>query len=155
MTKLAACVTVVVCASLVLHFLLGLALTPTAAFKGTTAGLDGDWWRELAGVVVRVTTLAGLGCILGFSVAAIGRNTAAALGAGFAYLAIVENLVRALKPQWGRWLITDNAFLLISGESPGSHFTGRGIVGAGVLLACYAGALFAVGLLLFRTRDVT
>lgn len=154
-TKLAACVTVVVGASLVLHLLLGLALTPTAAFKGTTAGMDAEWWREVAGIVSRVTALAALGCVLGFSVAAIGRNTAAALGAGFAYLAIVENLVRALKPQWGRWLITDNAFLFVSGESPGLHFTGRGIGGAGVLLACYAGVLFTAALLLFRARDVT
>ena len=154
-TKLAACLTVVAGAALVLHLLLGLALTPTAAFKGTTAGMDGEWWREVTSVVLRVTALAALGCVLGFSVAAIGRNTAAALGVGFAYLAIVENLVRALKPEWGRWLITDNAFLFLSGESPGLHFTGRGVAGAGVVLACYAGGLFVVACLLFRARDVT
>ena len=153
--KLAACLTVVVCASLLLHLLLGLALAPTAAWKGTTAGMDGEWWRELGGVVSRVTALAALGCALGFSVAAIGRNTAAALGVGFAYLAIVENLVRVLEPQWGRWLLSDNSVVFVSEELPVTYLAGRGIPGAGVVLACYAGALFAASLLLFRARDVT
>ncbi len=153
--KLAACLTVVVCASLLLHLLLGLALAPTAALKGTTAGMDGEWWRELGGVVLRVTALGAVGCVLGFSIAAIGRNTAAALGVGFAYLAIVENLVRVLKPQWGRWLLTDNSVVFVSGELPGTYLAGRGIPGAGVVLACYAGALFAAALFLFRARDVT
>jgi hypothetical protein len=91
--------------------------------------------------------------VIGFAVASIGRNTAAALGAGFAYLAVIENLVRGLRPGWQRWLFTDNAAVFITGGDVSFTFE-RTMLQALVLLAAYAAALFAVGVVMFRARDV-
>ena len=41
------------------------------------------------------------------------RNTGAALGIGFVYLVIVESAVRALRPRWQPWLLSDNAAALV------------------------------------------
>ena len=51
--------------------------------------------------------------LLGFGVANLLRNTAAAFGFGFVYFAIVENVVRALRPHWQPYLLTDNAVALL------------------------------------------
>ena len=150
--KLCACLIVVSVVALVLHVLLALALLPAAAFRGSTSGFD---LGETSAVVLRVIALADIGAVLGFALAAIGRNTAAALGAGFAYIAIVENVVRAWKPNWSRWLITDNAIFFVSGDPPIFEFGDRGVTGAGALLAAYALGLFVLAAALFRARDVT
>lgn len=150
--KLLACLIVVSLAALVLHVLLALVLLPAAALRGSTTGFD---WGETAGVALRVVALAGIGAVLGFALAAIGRNTAAALGIGFAYLAVIENLVRALKPAWSRWLVTDSSVLFVSRERAFFELGDRSPTEAGVLLAAYAFGLFLVAAALFRARDVT
>lgn len=63
-----------------------------------------------AGRGVLLVVLVGL---LGFGVANLLRNTAAAFGFGFVYFAIVENVVRALRPHWQPYLLTDNAVALL------------------------------------------
>ena len=150
--KLLACLAVLSVALVVLHSLLGLALAPTAALRGSTSGVD---WEETIAVVLRVVALADIAAVLGFALAAIGRNTAAALGVGFAYLAIVETLVRAWKPAWSRWLIADNAILFVSGEVTVFETGKRDLVEAGLVLLCYSLGSFLVATALFHKRDVT
>ena len=150
--KLIACLIVLAVAVLALHLLLGLALLPSAALRGSTSGVD---WGETIAVVLRVTALAGIAGVLGFALAGIGRNTAAALGIGFAYLAIVETLVRAWKPAWSNWLIADNAVLFVSGEMTVFGVEQREPIEGAVVLLVYSLAAFAVAAVLFRTRDVT
>ena len=96
----------------------------------------------------------GLGAAIGFAIASVARNTAAALGVGFGYTIVVENLVRGLRPHWTRWLLGDNAVVFITRTSDGMPFH-RSAVWAGVLLAVYAGALVVAALFVFRARDVT
>ena len=151
-TKLVACLVVLSVAVVLLHVLLGLALAPTAALRGSTSGVD---WGETIAVVLRVTALANIAAVLGFALASIGRNTAAALGIGFAYLAIVETLVRAWKPAWSNWLIADNAVLLVSGEMTVFGVGQREPIDGAFTLLVYSLALFAVAAALLRARDVT
>ena len=84
-----------------------------AAGAGSTTGADAAWLAESAGVALRVAALSTIFAGFGFGLASAGRNTAVALGVGFGYLVIVENLVRGLRPQWTPWLLTDNAGLFV------------------------------------------
>jgi len=151
--KLLACAASVFVLAIGLQVVLGGVLALDAAFRGTTEGVGAPWWRETSGVAARAATLASVASVIGFAVASIGRNTAAALGAGFAYLAVIENLVRGLRPAWQRWLFTDNAAVFISGGNVGFSFQ-RTMLQALVLLAAYAAALFTVSAMMFRSRDV-
>lgn len=151
--KVVACAVSVFALAMALQAVLGGVLSLDAVFRGTTEGVDASWWRETSGVAVRAATLASVASIVGFAVASIGRNTAAALGAGFAYLAVIENLVRGLRPGWQRWLFTDNAAVFITGGNVDFSFQ-RTVLQAVALLAAYAAALFAVSLVMFRARDV-
>jgi hypothetical protein len=118
------------------------------------AGVDSAWAIEVAAVLARGATAAALMALLGLSLAGLGRNTAAALGAGFFYLAVVENLVRGLRPQWTPWLLTDNAARFVV-ASPAGLLPGRTTIESALLVAAYAVAIFGAALVAFRTRDVT
>ncbi|CAA9343373.1 MAG: hypothetical protein AVDCRST_MAG07-2777 [uncultured Frankineae bacterium] len=83
-----------------------------AETRGTVDAPPG-FWRELAAAGGRSVLLAVLVALLGFALANLIRNTAAALGAGFVYVVVVENAVRALRPAWQEWLLTTNAAALV------------------------------------------
>lgn len=151
--KVLACAVFVFALAMALQTVLGGVLSLDAVFRGTTEGVDASWWREAGGVAVRAATLTAVASVVGFAVASIGRNTAAALGAGFAYIAVIENLVRGLRPGWQRWLFTDNAAVFITGGNVSFTFE-LTMLQALVLLAVYAAVLFTVSVVMFRSRDV-
>ena len=99
--------------TVLLQLVLGGVLAVDAATQGSTAGADGAWAAEAAGVGLRVALVSSVFAGFGFGIASIGRNTAAALGVGFGYIVIVENLVRGLRPAWAPWLLTENAGLFL------------------------------------------
>ena len=139
----------------VLQALLGLALTPAAALRGSTAGIGGSWFVEVVGSVLRGATVAAVGAAIAFSVAMAGRNTGAALGIGFAYGAIAEPFLRAWKPQWAPWLFSDNAARFISAEEIGFPPVARTTSESAVLIIIYALLLATISAALFKRRDVT
>ena len=152
--KVAALALATALAAIALQLVLGLALIP-AGLRGTTAGADGARFIDTVEMVLRVALVSSIAAAIGFSIATIGHGTAAALGAGFAYLAIVESLVRAWKPQWFRWLISDNAVALLSGENSGVVGFGNRTMGtAAIVLLFYALAMTAAATWWFGTRDV-
>jgi hypothetical protein len=102
----------------------------------------------------RVAALSAIFAGFGFGLASAGRNTAVALGVGFGYLVIVENLVRGLRPQWTPWLLTDNAGLFVVDSPIDFPLLGRSTIGAGLYLAAVGAALLLGATALFRTRDV-
>src|SRR3954470_11492903 len=101
-------VAVSVCAAviaLLLQALFVAALLPTYLAHGTTAGATWSWAGDLAAALARASLLIALAAAVGAAVATIGRNTTVALGAAFAYLAVVEGIVRGVWPWRARWLI--------------------------------------------------
>jgi ABC-2 type transport system permease protein len=154
-TKIVASLASVFVLSLVLQALLGVALAIDAAGRGSTAGADAAWLAESAEVALRIALLSTIFAGFGFALAAAGRNTAVALGVGFGYLVIVENLVRGLRPEWTPWLLTDNAALFIIGSPADFPLLGRTVVQSGVYLALVGLALLLGAAGLFRVRDVT
>ena len=153
--KIVACLASVFVLSVVVQAVLGMALAIDAAGRGSTAGVDASWLSEVAAVALRVALLSSIFAGFGFALASVGRNTAVALGVGFGYLVIVENLVRGLRPQWTPWLLTDNAGLFVIGSQSDFPLLGRTVAGAGLYLAAVAVALLLGASGTFRARDVT
>lgn len=154
LAKAAASVAVAVGFALLAGALLVLALLPAAFLHGTTAGTGGTFWRSVAGVVLRGEVLVAIAAALGFAVASIGRNTAAALGIGFAYFLVIENVVGSFLADYRRWLLLGNAIVLVAGEDEGGEVVGRTVLQAGIYLTVIAVLLIAAATVLFRRRDV-
>jgi ABC-type transport system involved in multi-copper enzyme maturation permease subunit len=153
--KVTAAVVSVFVLSLLLQAVLGGVLAVDAAAQGSTIGADGAWAIEAGGVALRVALLSSIFAGVGFGLASIGRNTAAALGVGFGYIVIVENLVRGLRPAWSPWLLTENAGLFLIGDPADFPLLHRSALGAGLYLAAVATLLLAAAAAQFRVRDVT
>ena len=68
---------------------------------------------------------------IGLAIATIGRNTAAALGAGFAYIIVFENILGSFIERWRRWLLLGNVIVFVSGTNNGGDVPGRTVTAAG------------------------
>ena len=152
LAKLAAAVVVSVTLAVATLGLAVVAIVPTLLAHGGTHPGDASV-LEIAGVAMRGTLLVGVATAIGFALASIGRNTAAALGAGFAYLIVVEQLVGELFAGWRRWLLLGNALVFVDGKS-GFDIAGRGPVGAGIFFGVVGLTLAAGAATAFHVRDV-
>ena len=153
-TKLAAAGLLAVVVAVALQLVLAGALMPTILLRGTTEGADGEWLRTAAGGLARSGLLAGLAAVVGGAVAMIGRSTSAALGAAFAYLAIVEAILRAWRPLQARWLLGENATIFLTGRRLDGVPFDRPVELAWATLLGYAVALVVLAAVTFRNRDV-
>jgi hypothetical protein len=141
-----------------------------AATRGVGSAPTG-LWVTLVGSAGRGVVLVAVMALLGFGIANLIRNTAAALGVGFVYVAVVETALRALRPAWQRWLLTDNAIALLT--PGGLHvFLDQGFVDArgqyqesgreilvsnlhgGLILTAATLAVLVAGIVLFGRRDL-
>jgi hypothetical protein len=92
---------------------------------------------------------------MGLALAMVARNTAAALGVGFGYLIVFEQVLAALRPGWRPWLLITNIGVVVSGDPTVLDVANRTVVEAALILTAYAGILLLTAGLLFRVRDVT
>jgi ABC-2 type transport system permease protein len=151
--KLAVAAGVTFVVGFVLLALFCLALWPTALVKTTTDGADAEWFADLVAAMLRGSALAALAALVAASIAMIGRNTTAAIGAAFVYMLIIETAVRAWFGGSQRWLIAENSGAFLLGE----QVVGNGVRGGGIAaitLLGYAGLLCAAAFVTFRVRDV-
>jgi hypothetical protein len=140
---------------MVLQALLVGALYPAAAYRGTTAGTNQAFWRSFSYIGLRSGGLAAMAAILGFAAGALGRNTAAGLGTGFVYLAVIEGgLLGGLIPSVRPWLIVGNAIVFINNER-NPDIRGRSPTQAALLILGYAVGLWLISTLVTKKRDVT
>jgi ABC-2 type transport system permease protein len=141
-------------AAMVIQALLGAALAPAAIFRGTTEGADAAWFRSVVGLGLRGSVVAMLAALIGFSVASLGRNTAAALGAGFVYLAVLEPILRSVRPKWQPWFLYDNVATFIQGHAADFTLYSRSTTGAAAVIVFYSLALAAISAVAFQRRDI-
>jgi ABC-2 type transport system permease protein len=143
--------------ALVLLALLAAALALGASLRGSTSTEPG-WTNELLGAMVRVAAVAAAVAVVGAAVATIGRNTAAALGAVFVYLAVLESFVRGFRPLLSRFMLGDSAAIIVSGESRELFDREVSIIvttgHALTVIAVYLAVLVAVACVMLRARDV-
>lgn len=138
-----------------LQAFLAVVLLPSALFRGATEGIDAAWWKDTAVTFARCAAVTAIAGVVGMSLASLGRNTAAALGIAFGYMVVLENLIRALKPQWRQWLVVDNVGAFVTDDT--SPFPGmlHSATSAGLLVLAYSVVMAAIAYGFFRTRDVT
>lgn len=138
--------------------------------RGTGAAPDGTWGDLFAGAGRGVLLVVIVG-LLGFGAANLIRNTGAALGVGFLYFAVIENVVRVLQPAWQEWLITNNAAALLTkggftvyvppdvadGPVVYDQASGELVVSnlhGGLVLAAVTAVVVTAGVVLFARRDL-
>ncbi|HEX9696679.1 MAG TPA: ABC transporter permease [Actinomycetota bacterium] len=153
-TKLIVAVAVCVGFALAVQALLLLAMLPVAAIRGSTVGVDGAFLGSLFGGLGRATLMFAVASAIGFAIGATGRNTAAALGVGFVYVAVIEGFLTGFLPWFRPWSMVGNAIIWVSGEGS-REIIGRSVGAAGFLLAAYAAGVSALATAIFRARDVT
>jgi hypothetical protein len=151
--RAAAAATVAFVATLVALALLGFALLPAALDRGATNGADGAWAWSTTAAAGRVSLISAVAAVAATAIATLGRRTSAALGFGFVYFAILEGAVRGAVPDLQRWLIADNAAVIVEGHDF-VGVLGRTPAEAASYLAVCAAALVAVAVIWFRRTDV-
>jgi ABC-type transport system involved in multi-copper enzyme maturation permease subunit len=139
---------------LVLQAILSAVMYPVAALRGSTDGLDLDWWIDAGRVALSISVVGAIAAVVGAAIATVGRHTAAALGVGFVYLAVVEGLIRGFKPAWIDWLVGENALVVIVGDLEINPLSHSPVVALFLLLA-YAALLSLAATAVFQRRDLT
>lgn len=154
--RIAVVVVSVLVLAVALQSVFSIALAAAAKLRGTTVDTGSPWLTGVVWTVLRIAGASAFGAWLGLTLATIGRNTAAALGVAFGYLAVVESLLRGFIPKISGSLLSTNLVVFVDGKA-GTSETGSPIAvgGASLTVALYAGVLLVVALALFRTRDVT
>jgi ABC-2 type transport system permease protein len=141
--------------SLAVLVLVALSMWPALALHGAPLQPDDPTLTSLAGDIARGVALTALASGIGFAIATIGRNTAIALGVGFGYIVILENILGSSLERWRQWLVLGNVIVLVSGnDEGGGDIPGRTVVEAAVFLTVVAVAMLAVAAGTFRARDL-
>lgn len=154
-TKVGVAAAAVFGGALLAQAIVAVALVPAAILRGTTQGVDAGWMLSVGGAALRVALLSAIAAATGASLAMIGRSTAAALGAVLVY-GLVEVVVRGFEdPAWLRWLAGENGGLFVVADPAASLRIGRSTIGALIVLAAYAFAIFGAAIASFRARDVS
>ena len=135
----------------VLVALLQVVFTAVFYLAATDGLMD---WAGYLRVSARILFVAVIASVLGFGLATIGKNTAAALGGGMAYLLVVESLIRGFMGKWSGWLLGSNIGRVIEGGSGAGILAERSTAAAAVVLVAYAGGLFLAALWFFRRREI-
>lgn len=137
--------------------LLALALAGMTVLRGSTT-TSTPWLSDAALTIVQIAAVAGAIGMIGAAVAMIGRHTAAALGAVFVYMAVLESIVRGLRPGLGRFLLGDNIGTAITAMKT-ELYQGEAVfrltpLHGVVAIAVYVVVLVGAAMVLLRARDV-
>ena len=140
--------------AVVVLVLLALAMWPALALHGAPLRPNDPTLASLAGTAARGVALAVLASGMGLAIATIGRNTAAALGAGFAYVIVFENIIGSFIERWRRWLLLGNVIVFVSGRNNGGDIPGRTVAAAALFLTAVAVTLLVAAASAFQRRDL-
>ena len=136
----------------------------------TLGPLAEHFWSHVVNAQARAASLALITALVGFSLASLMRNSAAALGVAFVYFAVVENVIRALNPDLQPYLFTTNVGAWIA--SNGITVYGKTVynqqqgyvmpreihisnVHGAVLLLVFAGVAIVAAVTTFARRDIS
>lgn len=140
--------------SFVLQVLFLVSFVPSVVAHGTVQGADAMFWLGLLVAMIRFSAITAGAALLAVALATLGRNTAFAIISAFAWMSVIEPLIRGLKPSLGDWLWSENLGAVISwGQPPGSDLA-RGPLAALLILGLYGGAIVAASALSFQRRDI-
>ncbi len=153
-SRTAACAVLAFVISFVLQAVFLASFLPAALMHGSTADLDSGWWVALIAAMARTSMITALSAVLGVTLATLGRNTAFALVTAFAWITVVEGLIRGLKPGLARFLWGENMTTIIGWtQVENVEFQRRPTV-ALLSVVLYSSVLLAAATLAFVRRDV-
>lgn len=127
---------------------------PAVLLNGTTDGVDGSFWAGLAVVMIRTSAITAASAVLAIALATAGRNTAFAVITMFAWLVVVEGLIRGLKPSLSRWLWGENLGTVMTWAQLETGEFARGPVLASATLFVYCTVIIGLAAWSFQRRDV-
>lgn len=140
--------------SFALELIFLAAFLPAVVAHGSASGVSAGWWIGLAAAVVRISLITAAASVLAVALATIGRNTAFALVVVFAWVIVVEGVVRGLEPSLQPWLWGDNLTIVMAwGQPEGNDFTRSPALALTTLLA-YTAAIAAIAAATFHRRDI-
>ena len=146
----------------ILAFVIALALQviflasflPAVLANGTTAGADTDWWLSLALAIARTALLTSIAAMLAVALATLGRNTAFALAVVFAWIAVIENVIRGLRPAWAPYLWGENLGTVVPWKQMHGVDFSRGPLLALGTIVLYTTMLVVAATIAFQRRDI-
>jgi hypothetical protein len=154
LARTAACGILAFVIALGLQVIFLASFLPAVLAHGSTAGADGAWWWSLALVITRTALLTAIAATLGVALATLGRNTAFALAAVFAWIAVIENLIRGLRPGWAPYLWAENIGTYVAwNQLDGANFTRGPLLALGTIVV-YAAVIVAAATAAFQRRDI-
>lgn len=130
------------------------AFVPAVVFNGTADGVDGSFWIDLAVVMARTSLITAAAAVLAMSLATAARNTAFAVIAMFAWIVVVEGLIRALKPSLSSWLWGETVTTVMSWSQLETVEVARGPLLSAATLAAYLAVIVGGAAISFRRRDI-
>jgi len=137
-----------------LQILFLAAFLPAVFAHGTTEGVDESFWVGLAVAMTRMSALTAAAAVLAIALATLARNTAFAVIAVFAWMAVVESLIRGLRPSLAPWLWAENLGTVMTWDQLSDVDFTRGPLVALVTLMTYFGVIVVGAALAFQRRDI-
>ena len=154
LARTAACGIVAFGVAIALQVVFLACFLPAVLANGTTVGIDADWWLALLAVVARTGLLTSIAVILAVALATLGRNTAFALAVVFAWMAVIENVIRNLRPGLAPYLWAANIGTVVPWRQVKNVEFTRSPVVALVTIVGYTVILVALATITFQRRDV-
>ncbi len=130
------------------------SFVPAVMLNGTTDGVDSSFWLSLAVVMARTSVITAAASVLAMSLATAARNTAFAVIAMFAWIAVVEGLIRALKPSLSSWLWGETVATVMSWSRLDTVEVSRGPLLSALTLAAYLAVIAGGAAISFQRRDI-
>lgn len=140
--------------SFALQVLFLASFLPSVFVHGTTDGVDGSFWAGLVVAMARTSALTAGSAVLAIALATAARNTAFAVITVFAWMAVVETLVRALRPSLAPWLWAENLGTVMTwSQLPDTGFTRAPLTALATLLS-YCAVVVVAAAISFQRRDI-
>jgi hypothetical protein len=154
LSRTAACAILAALISFALQAVFLAALLPAVLANGSTAGTDGAWWVSLLVAMMRASLLTSIAAVVGVGLATLGRNTAFAVVTVFMWIAVIEGLVRGLKPGLAHYLWGENIATVMPWVQLENAPFRRGPLLALLTVLLYIAVITAAATLTFRWRDI-
>jgi hypothetical protein len=131
-----------------------VSFVPAVIVNGTTDGVDGSFWLDLAVVMARTSMITAAAAVLAMSLATAARNTAFAVIAMFAWIVVAEGIIRALKPSLSGWLWGETVTTVVSWSRLDTVEVARSPLLAATTLAAYLVVIVGGAAISFQRRDI-
>jgi len=143
--------------------LLVLAMLPAALWRGSTAGVDSEFWLGLLGVIVRGGIAAGAVAAIALSVSVVTRNTVGGVAVLLGYIAVSPMVTMVLLRSIRPFDLSENMAAFANGGEVGRFVSAgfelqavysHGVNGAAIRIAMYVVVAVAIAMAVFRRRDI-